>query len=359
MAQTSGARLDRLARRAAYIAAQGSRVTWYAGQAYRMRRMQRRAIENDPSLKPDVTAPSARVPGVAELLRGVAALSARDLANIEAGLHPAPREDESWAQRLTDARAFFDDLPQVARRRADKRHQEALDMPQAGKRPRYYNQNFHFQTDGWMSERSARLYDTQVEVLFSGASQAMRRQGLVPIAPFMAGKDQRSLRAVDLATGPGNFAMALAQSYPRMPLLALDLSEAYARHAMGRFKTHRSQHAGVAKGEQMPFADGCIDLLSAVFLFHELPPKVRKAVAGEIARVLQPGGLFVFVDSLQPGDTPAYDGMLELFPQLFHEPYFTSYATTDLVALFSEVGLRPVHEETAFVSKVLAFEKPK
>lgn len=350
--------LSKLAARARYIARQGSRVTWYAGQAYRMRQIQRRAIEQDPSLKPDVKAPDSNVPGVTDLLRGVAALSARDLANIEAGLYPAPRKDERWVDRIRDARAFFQDLPEVARRRADKRHQDAREAPQADKRPRYYQQNFHFQTDGWMSEESARLYDTQVEVLFSGATAAMRRMGLVPVAQFMKGKDQRTMRAVDLATGPGNFAASLADAYPRMPLLALDLSEAYTRHAMGRFKRYRHQHGTVAKGEEMPFADGTLDIASAVFLFHELPPKIRVAVAGEIARVLKPGGLFVFVDSLQPGDAPDYDGLLELFPQLFHEPYYTSYATTDLTALFSETGLRVVHEDTAFFSKVLAFEKP-
>ena len=349
--------LSRLAARARYIARQGSRVTWYAGQAYRMRRLQHQAVEKDPSLKPDVKAPDSRVPGVAELLRGVAALSARDLANIEAGLYPPPRADERWADRIRDAQAFFEDLPEVARRRADKRHQDARDAPKADKRPRYYQQNFHFQTDGWMSEESARLYDTQVEVLFSGATATMRRMGLVPIAHFMKGKDQRTIRAVDLATGPGNFAASLADAYPRMPLLALDLSEAYARHALGRVKRSRHQHGMVAKGEEMPFADQSLNILSAVFLFHELPPKIRVAVAQEIARVLKPGGLFVFVDSLQPGDTPDYDGLLELFPQLFHEPYYTSYATTDLITLFTDAGLRVVYEDIAFFSKVLAFEK--
>ncbi|WP_375571054.1 class I SAM-dependent methyltransferase [Ahrensia marina] len=358
MAEPNPLSLSKLATRARYIARQGTRVGWYAGQAYRMRRMQQQAVKRDPSLKTDVKPPQTKVPGVPELLRGVAALSARDLSNIETGLYPAPREDERWVDRIRDARAFFADAPEVARRRAEKRHQEAREAPQADKRPRYYQQNFHFQTDGWMSDESARLYDTQVEVLFTGATAAMRRMGLVPVANWMKGKDQRHLRAVDLATGPGNFADALAQAYPRMPLMALDLSEAYANHAVKRFKRYRHQQGMVAKAEEMPFGEASLDLTSSVFLFHELPPKIRVAVAEEIARVLKPGGLFVFVDSLQPGDTPAYDGLLELFPQLFHEPYYTTYATTDLIDLFQSAGLKIMHEDTAFFSKVLAFEKP-
>ena len=36
---------------------------------------------------------------------------------------------------------------------------------------KHYLQNFHFQTDGYLSEASAELYDYQVEVLFSGGAQ--------------------------------------------------------------------------------------------------------------------------------------------------------------------------------------------
>jgi hypothetical protein len=39
-----------------------------------------------------------------------------------------------------------------------------------GKRPRYYLQNFHYQSGGWMTDDSAERYDTQVEVLFNGTA---------------------------------------------------------------------------------------------------------------------------------------------------------------------------------------------
>ena len=42
--------------------------------------------------------------------------------------------------------------------------------------------------------------------------------------------------------------------------------------------------------------------MTALFLFHEVPPAVRRTIAGEFARVLRPGGLLVFMDSLQLGD---------------------------------------------------------
>jgi hypothetical protein len=33
----------------------------------------------------------------------------------------------------------------------------------------------------------------------------------------------------------------------------------------------------------------------------------------------------VLIDSLQRGDRPDYEGMLELFLQSYHEPYYESY----------------------------------
>jgi ubiquinone/menaquinone biosynthesis C-methylase UbiE len=93
-------------------------------------------------------------------------------------------------------------------------------------------------------------------------------------------------------------------------------------------------------------------------LFHELPPKVRRITIRECARVLKPGGRLVILDSLQRGDRPDYDGLLELFPQNYHEPYYSSYANEDFGALAADCDLKPVRNVETFVSKVMVFDKP-
>jgi ubiquinone/menaquinone biosynthesis C-methylase UbiE len=93
-------------------------------------------------------------------------------------------------------------------------------------------------------------------------------------------------------------------------------------------------------------------------MFHELPPEVRRAVFREFARVLKPGGRLVLVDSIQRGDEPDYDGLLELFPQSFHEPYYTSYIEEDFGAIGRDCGLTHIRDVNAFVSKVMVFDKP-
>ncbi len=348
--------LERLASRAAFAARQTSRVAWYAGHGAVMRRIVRRLESAPDAPKRTPVKPSKPVPGMRRLLADVAALLQRDLANAEAGYYPVPEnEDGSLAGVLARSREFFRDVPEVVRRRGEKISRE---LPEAnGKRPDYYLQNFHFQSGGWMTEESARLYDMQVEVLFSGAASAMRRQALVPMAKALKGRDQRRLAYADIACGTGAFLRQVRQAFPRLPAFAVDLSDAYVAETMHRLGRRPKIQPVVAKAEALPLGDASLDLATCIFLFHELPPDVRRAVACEIARVMKPGGLFVFVESLQPGDDPDYDGLLELFPALFHEPYFAGYLEENLEALFGEAGLMLESTMNAFFAKVMALRK--
>ena len=151
-------------------------------------------------------------------------------------------------------------------------------------------QNFHFQTGGWMTDESARIYDMQVEVLFSGAANAMRRQALVPIAEELRGRDQRRVAYADIATGTGAFLPQLRRAFPRLPVVAVDLSEPYLRQTQRRMRRAPKIAPVVAKAEALPFGDASLDLATCVYLFHELPPEVRRSVAAEMARAVKPGG---------------------------------------------------------------------
>ena len=143
----------------------------------------------------------------------MAILLQQDLANVEAGFYPMPADhDGSLLTLLHRSRLFFDDLPAIHRRRENGTHNDMLTEETRGKRPRYYLQNFHFQTGGWMTDDSASRYDTQVEVLFNGTANATRRQALPQLHEVFAGRDQRKLSLLDIGCGTGRFLDSLKQA---------------------------------------------------------------------------------------------------------------------------------------------------
>ena len=290
--------------------------------------------------------------------RDLRALFREDIRNVARGYYPMPRDnDGSLFKQAARLRQFYADLPASNSRRRGKVHDEVLTDKTRDKRPRYYLQNFHYQTDGWMSDDSARIYDVQVESLFGGTANLMRRQSLVPLAKFIAGRDQRDLRLLDIACGTGRLINAACTAFPRLKMVGLDLSEEYLHEARRQIGHRANVRFLLAKGEALPFADNSLDCVTSTFLYHELPPKIRRAVAQETVRVLKPGGLYIHMDSLQLGDVQDYDGLLEGFPRFFHEPYHGSYIREDLADLFSEAGLAMQDATPLFISKRNVFTK--
>ena len=208
-----------------------------------------------------------------------------------------------------------------------------------------------------MTEDSAERYDTQVEVLFNGTANAVRRQAFPQLREVFAGRDQRKLKLLDIGCGTGRFLDSVRQVWPRLPTLGLDMSEAYIRHAKRQLKRWSRTSFVVGKAETIPLPENSQDAVTSIFLFHELPPKIRRIVFSECARVLKPGGRLVFIDSLQRGDRLDYEGLLELFPQNYHEPYYESYTTENFCALATDCGLTYIRTVNAFVSKVVVFDK--
>lgn len=340
----------------AHLAGQTLRTGWYAA-LYRLtnRQVSRLGI-GGPRIK--VSRP---VPGLWRLLRDILKLQTKDAQNVREGLYPIPAEDYgSLGSHLEAVRQMFADLPHSSERRKEGRAVEAAALPEAEGLPPYYAQNFHFQSGGYLTPESARLYDVQVETLFMGSAAAMRRQAIGPIAEYIRGRDQRDLRLLDAACGSGRFLAQLAQAFPAMPMTGVDLSQAYLDEAARHLEDRRAITLEQANAEAMPFETASFDIVTCIFLYHELPHEVRRRVTAEISRILKPDGLFVFIDSLQWGDEPDYDGLLEAFPQRFHEPYYLDYLSDRLdgpSGLFAASSLSVTKSFLAFLSKAIVCRK--
>ena len=135
--------LDRLS----YAARQTARVAWYAGHYAAGRRLLK------PMPKPDFEI--GPTPSRAELTADLRALFEREWRDIAAGLFPAPRAlGPEPAEFLRRSLLYFRDLPQVDARRHGALDDELPPGTQADGLPDYYRQNFHFQSDGWLSDHS-------------------------------------------------------------------------------------------------------------------------------------------------------------------------------------------------------------
>jgi ubiquinone/menaquinone biosynthesis C-methylase UbiE len=337
----------------AYWLTQNARIGWFLGQYVLARRLTVAPEQRRRSVR--------RRPTIADLVADVYALLRRDWENIRAGIYRLPDDFIGGpAQRITDAIGYFRELPRVAERSRRNGFDDLLSHPPTELRPypSYYLRNFHYQSDGYLSDRSARLYDQQVEVLFLGSADAMRRQALPPLSAFLRGRRVAETRLVDIGCGTGRFLEAIKGSYPRMPVIGLDLSPHYLARARLRLRRWSRVLAVQGLAEALPITDGGVDVATCVYLLHEVPGEARRQIAAEVARVLAPGGRLLCVDSIQLGDRADYDGMLRGFPHSFHEPYYADYIAADLVSLFAGAGLRFAGWERAFLSKVMVFDKP-
>lgn len=331
-----------------------SRTVWYGAQYAIAQRLA-------PPVDGPLPAPGS-LPSWPTILADLRALHRQDWRNVRAGYYPSPaRKKINGPAMMRDAARFLRDIPAVNLRRRLGAHSEVFDDVTKGTRPRYYLQNFHYQTGGWLSQESAALYDHQVEVLFTGGADAMRRQALVPLGDWLRARGPAATPMLDVACGTGRFLADVARAHPSLPLAGLDMSESYlvkTRQTLARLG--QSVNLILGKAEFLPFADHAGPaLITSVFLFHELPRKIRHAAIRELARVLAPGGRLILVDSIIRGDHKAYDDLLDRFPMAFHEPYYSDYIRDSLEPVAIASGLSHTTTTRAFFSRVMTFDKPR
>ncbi|MBD2773029.1 class I SAM-dependent methyltransferase [Iningainema tapete] len=290
-----------------------------------------------------------------------------DWQDAERGVYPKSLLfDIPWDEFFLYYPAMWLDLPQLWDRAKHKRYQEfSADIDTSGY-PSYYVQNFHHQTDGYLSDFSANMYDLQVEILFGGSADAMRRRILAPVKNAIVetlhatSLHQREIRILDVACGTGRTLKMIRAALPQVSLFGTDLSPAYLRKANELLSQIPGELPQLlqANAEELPYLDNYFHAVTSVFLFHELPATVRQRVIEECFRVTKPGGTFIICDSIQMSDSPEMEPMMESFHETFHEPYYKHYTTDNLVERLEKAGFNVIDTQVHFMSKYLIARKP-
>src|SRR5438067_10604830 len=223
----------------------------------------------------------------ASLRRRIEDLFARDWQDANDGLYPRELIDGlPWREYALAAPKLIADLPKTRERIRSRRHDE---LPgQAERYPRYYARNFHYQTDGYLGHTSAELYDLQVELLFGGTADAMRRRLIPPVVRFaraqgFADPDSgavtaRPLKLLDVACGTGHLLRMMGAALPGAKLFGVDLSPHYLARARETLPRELDVSLVCENAERLPFPDAHFDAVTNVYLMHELPPELRAPV---------------------------------------------------------------------------------
>ena len=275
--------------------------------------------------------PVGKMPGRQRLIADLWRLVEADWRNIAAGIYAAPEDGEEGALAgLRRAVDFFADLGAVEARRHGPPAEALLPEAAASRYPPYYRRKFHFQSDGYLS---------------AGFGRALRSPGRGAV---------RRRRGGDAAPGAGAAASRFAARSPAASCRRGPAARYRLRHrrlpARGKAQLpaaggHRGRPVGALSGGGAAPARGvvarCADRGGGPRRCR-LPPassissaasisftNCRRACAAPLSprsgRVLKPGGTFILVNSLQIGDEPDYDSLLDWFPVAFHEPFYESY----------------------------------
>jgi ubiquinone/menaquinone biosynthesis C-methylase UbiE len=149
-------------------------------------------------------------------------------------------------------------------------------------------------------------------------------------------KPQATDVALDVACGPGAFALAIAPHVHSS--WGVDLTEEMLRRARGLQAEKQISNAGFVRGEaeQLPFRDSGFDLVSCQCSFHHLPKPAL--VLAEMVRVAKPEGRLLIIDPLGPES----DAKFELYNRIevLRDPSHTlTVRLTEFLRMFDEAGL--------------------
>lgn len=250
---------------------------------------------------------------------------------------------------------LYDSFANIRVRRNKNKIKDFKDDPK-NNYPDYFLRNFHFQTDGYLSKQSAKIYEHQVEILFNGTALSMRRYLLEAVDKYISKNKDAEFKSLEIAAGTGLGSWIFKSAYPDVDHTMTDLSESYLDHCKEKYFDLPNVNFLRCGAEETPFKNESFDFLFHIYLFHEIPEKIRLEALKEHHRILKPGGHLYIMDSMQLGDSDMDEFILD-FPRNFHEPFYNNYIKMDMEKALQEAGFKILESKRIFLSKYFICEK--
>jgi SAM-dependent methyltransferase len=157
---------------------------------------------------------------------------------------------------------------------------------------------------------------------------------LAPYEAALGAVDPAPYHALDLGTGTGQGAFAIARRFPQTQVVGVDLAEGMVAEARRNMPGELAERIRFESGDAsaLPFADGSFELVAHANMIPFFD---------ELTRVLAPGGQVVFAFSLGPG-TPIYVAPERLKDELLRRGFaeFAEFAAGKGTALLARKEVR-------------------
>lgn len=131
--------------------------------------------------------------------------------------------------------------------------------------------------------------------------QASVLDALIPLPDLVQIERMRACRVLDLACGPGSWALTVAQRFPKWQVYGLDISERMTDFARVQAQADKIENVSFQVGNALEgLPDGPFDFIHARLLQCFMSIDAWSVLLAECRRVLRPGGMIQMVESERP-----------------------------------------------------------
>ncbi len=154
--------------------------------------------------------------------------------------------------------------------------------------PAWYFRRWHFLPEGYLSERSVRLYDWLIRPVYWAGSEGR-------VARLLAAWLRRSgaRRVLEVGPGPGRLLARLQRALPGVDLRAVELSPYFVALARERCGSAQVVHGD---GRRLERVAGLFDAVIAAHYVGHVPAAEREPALRAMAAATRPGGTVALVD---------------------------------------------------------------
>jgi ubiquinone/menaquinone biosynthesis C-methylase UbiE len=155
--------------------------------------------------------------------------------------------------------------------------------------------------------------------------------------------------ALDVATGTGEFARALAPHVSTV--IGLDATDAMLERGKSFVRKHGIPNIAFQKGivQDMPFEDETFDIVSSRYAFHHFADP--KPVLSEMIRVCRKGGYLIIVDIVVPDESTAAE--YNYYEWLCDQSHTRCLEFTELRSLLRLFGMKVISARTRDIEESL------